>query len=87
MIPVKSVTGVEDDRIFSSALVNLWEDAWFWSRKYPGQPESRTGLAINSKKGRSQNQLHIHISCALPEGNRGFSQRARWTLSGKTHHH
>src|SRR5208337_3061932 len=37
-----------------------------WSQKYPGQPASRTGLAINSKNGRSQNQLHIHISCVLP---------------------
>jgi CDP-diacylglycerol pyrophosphatase len=67
IIPVKCATGIEDSQIFSSSLVNLWEDAWFWSKKYPGHVAFRTGLAINSKNGRSLNQLHIHVSCVLPE--------------------
>jgi CDP-diacylglycerol pyrophosphatase len=67
MIPVKAVTGVDDAQIFSPAFANIWEDAWLWSQKYPGGPASRTALAINSKSGRSQNQLHIHIACVLPQ--------------------
>jgi CDP-diacylglycerol pyrophosphatase len=67
MMPVQPVTGIDDSRIFSAPLADLWEDAWLWSRKYPGQPAARTGLAINSKHARSQNQLHIHISCVLPQ--------------------
>jgi CDP-diacylglycerol pyrophosphatase len=67
IIPVSCVTGIEDSRVFSSSVVDLWEDAWLWSRKYPGVPAARTGLAINSKWGRTQNQLHIHISCVRPD--------------------
>ena len=62
-IPVSCVTGIEDSQVFSPAIVDLWEEAWLWSGRYPGEPAARTGLAINSKRGRSQNQLHIHISC------------------------
>lgn len=67
MIPVRCVTGIEDNQIFSPAGADLWEEAWLWSRKYPGAPASRTALAINSAKGRGQDQLHIHISCVRPE--------------------
>lgn len=67
IIPVKHITGMDDSQVFSPAVAGLWEDAWLWSRKYPGEPPARTALAINSKSGRSQNQLHIHISCVLPE--------------------
>ena len=34
-------------------------------RALPGPPQD-LGLAINSKAGRSQDLLHIHISCVLP---------------------
>ena len=67
MIPVKPVTGIEDAQVLSAPLADLWEDAWRWSRKYPGEAAARTGLAVNSKNARSQNQLHIHISCVLPK--------------------
>jgi CDP-diacylglycerol pyrophosphatase len=30
-------------------------------------PDRVTALAINSEQGRSQNQLHIHISCVRPD--------------------
>jgi CDP-diacylglycerol pyrophosphatase len=67
LIPVKPVAGVEDARIFEKRYVDLWAEAWRWSREFPGQPNSRTALAINSARSRSQPQLHIHISCADPE--------------------
>jgi CDP-diacylglycerol pyrophosphatase len=67
MIPAPCVTGIEDSQIFSPGVVDLWQEAWLWSREYPGAPASRTGLAINSKLGRTQNQLHIHISCVRPD--------------------
>jgi CDP-diacylglycerol pyrophosphatase len=63
LIPVACIPGIEDDRVSSQPFVDLWEDAWVGSRKYPGKPESWTGLAINSQCGRGHDQLHIHISC------------------------
>jgi CDP-diacylglycerol pyrophosphatase len=67
LIPVARVTGIEDSQVFAAPFLDLWESAWLWSEKYPGKPPSRTGLAINSVIGRSQNQLHLHISCVLPD--------------------
>ena len=67
LIPVEPVTGVDDEKIFSPPIVDLWSSAWLWSEKYPGKPAALTGLAVNSVLARSENQLHIHISCALPE--------------------
>jgi CDP-diacylglycerol pyrophosphatase len=67
IIPVARVTGIEDPRVLTAPLSKLWQSAWLWAAEYPGFPPSRTGLEINSAMARSQNQLHIHISCVLPE--------------------
>ena len=63
LIPVKAITGVDDPQIFESPFVGLWAEAWRWARELPGQPASETGLTINSAGSRSEQQLHIHISC------------------------
>jgi CDP-diacylglycerol pyrophosphatase len=57
------VTGIEDANIFKKPFVNFWQYGWTEAQKYLGKPADDTALAINSKPGRSQNQLHIHISC------------------------
>ncbi len=77
LIPTETVTGVESSKIFSPSLVDLWSDAWLWSKKFPARPFSQTGLAINSNLpgARSQNQFHIHISCASSEVSRTLEQR------------
>lgn len=67
IIPTKRVTGIEDRRIFAWPFLDFWDYAWRQAQKYPGQPASRIGLAINSERGRTQNQLHIHISCVRPD--------------------
>ena len=67
LIPVRRVGGMGDDRIFDPQFVDLWAEAWRWSRELPGRPAARTALAINSAHRRSQQQLHIHISCVRPE--------------------
>jgi hypothetical protein len=67
LIPVEPITGVEDERIFSPPFIDLWSSAWLWSEKYPGRSSAATGLAINSSLARTQNQLHIHTSCVLPD--------------------
>jgi CDP-diacylglycerol pyrophosphatase len=67
LIPVEPVTGIEDEKNFSPSFVDLWSSAWLWSEKYPGRPRVVTGLAMNSALARTQNQLHIHISCVLAD--------------------
>jgi CDP-diacylglycerol pyrophosphatase len=67
IIPTEKVGGIEDPRIFESPFVAFWEYGWSRSQQYPGQPAARIGLAINSEYSRSQNQFHIHISCARPD--------------------
>ena len=65
LVPLQCVRGVDDPQIHSASFRNLWEDAWMWSMVYPGKPASRTALVINSSspKARTQDQLHIHMTC------------------------
>jgi CDP-diacylglycerol pyrophosphatase len=69
-IPTIRVTGIEDPQVKSAALPNYWELAWSAANRYLPSNVTRNraniGLAINSVPGRSQNQLHIHISCLKP---------------------
>ena len=77
LIPTEMVVGVESGKIFSPSLVDLWSEAWLWSKKFPARPFSQTGLAINSNLpgARSQNQFHIHISCSSPEVRKALEAR------------
>lgn len=63
LIPTEKVTGIDDKRIFKAPYVNLWANAWDRSERYPGWADRRIGLAINSAHSRTQDQLHVHISC------------------------
>jgi CDP-diacylglycerol pyrophosphatase len=66
-IPTVKVTGIEDPQVLSSQSPNYWYLAWTLSGRF--LPElvvkhrTEVGLAINSEESRSQNQLHIHMSC------------------------
>jgi len=67
LVPTIKVTGIEDPYILKTSAPNYFALAWSAGERY--LPDSvrndrtRIALAINSVYGRSQNQLHIHISC------------------------
>lgn len=63
IIPTTKVTGIEDPRIFLPPVADFWAYGWQQAGIYLKKPAVETGLAINSEFGRTQNQLHIHISC------------------------
>jgi CDP-diacylglycerol pyrophosphatase len=63
IIPTTKVTGIEDRRIFLPPVADFWADGWQEAGVFLKRPAAETGLAINSEFGRTQNQLHIHISC------------------------
>jgi CDP-diacylglycerol pyrophosphatase len=68
LIPTDKVDGIESPDLAEPGAPNYFEDAW-QSRTFMDKSLSRpvprdvVGLAINSIRGRTQNQLHIHIDC------------------------
>lgn len=72
LMPSEKITGIESPRLLNAPTPDFFSLAWqarhFMAEKR-GMPidDSNISLAINSQWGRTQNQLHIHISCLLPE--------------------
>jgi CDP-diacylglycerol pyrophosphatase len=77
IVPTMPVTGIEDPQTLSVAHVrNIFELGWGWrdtcfkNAPAPGkgkaEPDDWAGMAINSEAVRSQNQLHVHLSCLAP---------------------
>jgi CDP-diacylglycerol pyrophosphatase len=76
IIPTAKVTGIEDPRIFAAPVALFWAYGWQEAGVYLKKPAAQTGLAINSEFGRTQNQLHIHISCVRPDVARVLAENA-----------
>jgi CDP-diacylglycerol pyrophosphatase len=66
MVPDTEVTGIEDPRALAPPVVAFWSYGWQAGRQLLDRPPEDIGLAINSRAGRTQDLLHIHISCADP---------------------
>jgi CDP-diacylglycerol pyrophosphatase len=66
LTPTDRVHGIESPLIFTEPVAEFWHFGWLEAVRYLGRPPEQIGLAINSVVGRSQNQLHIHLSCAKP---------------------
>lgn len=70
--PTVRTIGIEAPRLVEPGAPNYFADAWA-SRHYIAddltQKPDRAdiAMAINSKPGRSQDQLHIHIGCVRPD--------------------
>ena len=70
--PTVQTIGIEAQRLRGPDAPNYFQDAWA-SRSYatdglarqPGRAD--LALAVNSRIGRSQDQLHIHIDCIRPK--------------------
>jgi CDP-diacylglycerol pyrophosphatase len=66
--PTARIIGIEDPVLQSPDAATYFQDAWE-ERKYVIETAERPikdadiGLAINSRPGRSQDQLHIHVDC------------------------
>ena len=66
LVPTSDVTGIEDPAILRAPVAGFWEIGWAEGRRLVPAPPEGLGLAINSVAGRSQNLLHIHLSCLDP---------------------
>ena len=67
IMPVATVSGIEDPQVFRSPVANFWQYGFEEAKPFLRVPDRVTALAINSEYGRTQNQLHIHISCVRPD--------------------
>ncbi|KHN91333.1 CDP-diacylglycerol diphosphatase [Pectobacterium actinidiae] len=72
LLPTEKISGIESPELLQQNIPNFFEQAWdrrgHLSRE-AGKPirDDYLSLAINSRYGRTQNQLHIHIACLRPE--------------------
>jgi len=71
LLPLARVPGIEDPALQEPMGRNYLYDAWSARFLVPSRlnnslPESDVILTINPKNARTQDQLHIHISCASP---------------------
>lgn len=71
LMPVDKLSGMESPELLRPLTPNFFAIAWqqrtlssaLMAQQHQTVPDSALSLAINSEYGRTQNQLHIHISC------------------------
>jgi CDP-diacylglycerol pyrophosphatase len=68
LIPTRTISGIESPEVRASGALNYFESAWEAREvlsAFVGHDVARTavGMAVNQVRARSQDQLHIHISC------------------------
>jgi CDP-diacylglycerol pyrophosphatase len=71
LVPTRRVSGIESPLLLEPDAPNYWRNAWKARRYFErlvGRPVPRGdfALVINSRYGRTQDQLHIHIDCIRP---------------------
>lgn len=72
LIATRRISGIESPDLLMPDAPNYWAAAWT-ARRFVVAAAHRDlgwnmiGLAINSASARSQDQLHIHIDCLLPD--------------------
>ncbi|MEZ3501067.1 CDP-diacylglycerol diphosphatase [Pantoea sp. KPR_PJ] len=79
LIPLAKITGMESSSLLNPATPNFIALAWQSREQLAlrrGAPvaDSALSLAINAEYGRTQNQLHIHISCLRPDVRRALDR-------------
>ena len=68
-IPTRKVTGIEDAFLLSPGAPNYFAAAWidgrarFKSYLKISPPREQVGVTVNSSYNRTQDQLHLHVSC------------------------
>ena len=71
LTPTVRTIGIEAAQLRATDAVNYFQDAWsarhFVTDELARQPaRDDLAMAVNSRPGRSQDQLHIHVDCIRP---------------------
>lgn len=81
LMPTADISGMESPKLLKENIPNYfylsWEARLYMQRKMRDKlnPE-HASLAINSQFGRTQNHLHVHISCIKPDLKKQFDEHA-----------
>lgn len=72
LMPTTRINGIESPPLLAADTPNYFWLAWqargvMSERRGAPVPDSAVSLTINSRLGRTQNHLHIHISCLRPD--------------------
>jgi len=72
LIPLDRITGIESPHLLRATTPDYvafaWHERHLLAQRHGSPIDDRTlSLAINAQYGRTQNQLHIHISCLQPD--------------------
>ena len=79
LMPVAKISGIEDPILLYPRTPNFFAQAWeqrsFMADKL-GKPiaDQDISLAVNSPYGRTQNQLHVHVSCIRSDARSRLSE-------------
>ena len=81
LIPTRTIRGVESPEARAPGALNLFDAAWQARAVLADEvghaiPRAAVGLAVNPLRSRSQDQLHIHISCVRSGVARALRARA-----------
>ena len=73
--PTARIAGIESPQLLAAGAPDAWSQAWAarrWLDRRTGRRlgDEQVGLAVNSRPGRTQDQLHIHIDCLRPSTRR-----------------
>ena len=68
LIPTRTISGIESPEARAPSALNYFGAAWNARKVLDGVagvplPQDAIGLAVNHMRARSQDQLHIHMSC------------------------
>ena len=72
LVPTQRLAGIESPTLLNIGSINYWQAAWEARHLIENQigkpiPREDIAMAINSRYGRTQNQLHIHVDCVRPD--------------------
>jgi CDP-diacylglycerol pyrophosphatase len=89
LIPTATIRGIESPEARAAGAVNYFDAAWSARAALADKighavPRVAVGLAVNSIRSRSQDQLHIHVSCLRADVARALAGAAgaigpRWS--------
>lgn len=89
LIPTRRLSGIESPELLDAKTTNYFDVAWqarTQVEQFIGKalPRDAVGLAINPRRSRGQDQLHIHIECVGSELHAQLTALA-WPVDDRWH--
>ena len=87
LIPTRTISGIESPDVRGAGALNFFAAAWEARYVLAGAvghavPRTAVGMAVNQHRARSQDQLHIHLSCLSREVHDALQSRAQELSQG-----